>query len=252
MKKILYAFLAAVITVSCASSGQPDYNALWADLEQKADAIESDASMSDEQKYDALKNLFVETYSEHKSDSLGLMIFTPLIANFCTTEEALALYEESSELIREDSKMKIRMECVKNAATVTPGNLYKEIKGADALTGKALGLSSFIGGDKSLLVDFWSSWCGPCRREIKDHLIELASQGRVNIVGVAVWEDSVEDTRKAMSELGISWPVIFTGGRENSPSIEYGVLSVPTLFLISPEGTIIASGHSIEEFADKL
>ena len=252
MKKILYAVLAVVITASCAGGGQPDYDALWADLEQKADAIESDASMSGEQKYDALKNLFMETYSEHKSDSLGLTVFIPLIASFCTAEEALALYEESSELIREDSKVKIRIECVKYAATVTPGNPYKEINGTDALTGEALKLSSFIGGDKALLVDFWASWCGPCRREIKDHLLELASQGRVNIVGVAVWEDSVEDTRKAMSELGISWPVIFTGGRENSPSIEYGVLGIPTLFLISPEGTIIASGHSIEEFADKL
>lgn len=252
MKKILYAFLAAVITVSCAGGDQPDYNALWADLEQKADALESDASMSDEQKYDALKNLFLETYSEHKSDSLGLKIFVPLIASFCTMEEALALYEESSELIREDSKIKVRIECVRNKATVTPGNPYKEINGTDALTGEALKLSSFIGGGKALLVDFWASWCAPCRREIKSHLLELASQGRVNIVGVAVWEDSVEDTRKAMSELGISWPVIFTGGRENSPSIEYGVLSIPTLFLISPEGTIIASGHSIEDFADKL
>lgn len=252
MKKLFFVFAAAMAIVACAEGGQPDYKALFEELDQKEEAIFSDTLLTRAQQMEAVAALYKETYNQHKEDSLGLTLFVPIITNFCTAEEALAMYDESSEMIRNDAKVKVKIESFKYAATVAPGNPYKEITGVDALSGDPLALSSFVGGDKPVLVDFWASWCGPCRREIKNRLLELAAGGSVQIVGVAVWEDSVEDTKGAMSELGITWPVIFTGGRENSPSVQYGVLGIPTLFLISPDGTILASGHSVEEFADKL
>ena len=87
---------------------------------------------------------------------------------------------------------------------------------------------------------------------IKNNLIALAAEGKVNVVGVAVWEDSIEDTKNAMESYGIPWPVLYTGGRVDSPSIKYGVSSIPTLFLLAPDGTILASGNSINKFRDML
>jgi hypothetical protein len=66
-------------------------------------------------------------------------------------------------------------------------------------------------------------------------------QGKVNFVGVAVWEqDGIEATKKAMSELPITWPILFAGGRENSPTEAYGIMSIPQIILIGADGTIKA------------
>jgi len=252
MKKSIIITAAAITLAACIGNAGQDYPAMRAELRQKLEAIYSDTVMTSAQQDEALRSLYLETYTAHKNDSMGLLVFVPYITNFCSAEEALALYEESSELIKENEKVKVKVESFRYAATVAPGKPYKEVTGINALTGESLSLSTFLNGDEPVLVDFWASWCGPCRNEIKNHLLELAAGGKVQIVGIAVWEDSLDDTVNAMSDLGITWPVIYSGGRENSPSVQYGVLGIPTLFLLSPDGTILASGHSVEEFADKL
>jgi len=189
----------------------------------------------------------LETYAAHPDDSLGLSAFKALLTGYWDSETALAKYEESAPLIRNNELIITKVEAIRNEDSVLPGMTYKDIAGPDALTGDTLSISGLLGAGKPVLVDFWASWCPPCRKEIKDNLVNLAAEGKVNIIGIAVWEDSVDNTRKAIEELGISWPVIYTGGRKDSPSIIYGVRGIPTLFLLSPEGTILGSGHSIEE-----
>lgn len=99
-------------------------------------------------------------------------------------------------------------------------------------------LSDYVGRDgKYLLVDFWASWCGPCRREIPGikKLLEENSD-KMNVLGVAVW-DEPDATRDAMERLGITWPVIIDAQR--IPTDIYGILGIPTILLISPDGTIL-------------
>lgn len=105
--------------------------------------------------------------------------------------------------------------------------------------GTKVSLSDHAGKGKYILVDFWASWCGPCRGltpEIKE-LYRKYRGDNFEIVGVAVW-DKPEDTERAIAEDKIEWPQIINA--QEIPTKIYGITGIPRLILIAPDGTIVA------------
>jgi thiol-disulfide isomerase/thioredoxin len=104
------------------------------------------------------------------------------------------------------------------------------------LDGKDLNLSAYRG--KVILLNFWATWCGPCREEIPS-LIELQKRykDRLQVIGLAVDEDDEKVVRKFADSEGINYPLALS-------SIEIrmaygGVGALPTLFVINPDGRIV-------------
>lgn len=121
--------------------------------------------------------------------------------------------------------------------------------------GKDVKLSDFVGGkNKVVLVDFWASWCGPCRREMPN-LVNAYKQYKkkgLEIVGVSL-DRNAEDWKKGIKDLKITWPQMSDLKFWTCEGAQlYAVSSIPHVMLIDAEGTIIARGLHGEELQNKL
>jgi thiol-disulfide isomerase/thioredoxin len=109
------------------------------------------------------------------------------------------------------------------------------IKATD-LDGHELTLDKYKG--KVVLLNFWATWCGPCRAEIAD-LIKLqnAYKDQMQIIGMAVDVDDENDLRAVVKDEGINYPVAVASGQARW---DYGGISaLPTVFIINQEGKVV-------------
>ena len=107
--------------------------------------------------------------------------------------------------------------------------------------GSVSSLSDYVGQGKYILVDFWASWCGPCRREMPNikSVWEKYHGDKFDVLSIAVW-DNPSDSALAAEELGICWNQIVNA--QKVPTTLYGIESIPTLILFAPDGKIVARG----------
>jgi peroxiredoxin len=132
------------------------------------------------------------------------------------------------------------------------GKKYTEIK-LPGVDGMEVKLSDYI-GKNVILVDFWASWCGPCRRE-NPNVVKLYqdynSKG-FDIVGVS-FDTDANGWKEAIKSDGLVWHQMSDLKGWNSKAAElYGVASIPHTVLIGKDGTIIAKNLQGEELRAKL
>ena len=129
-----------------------------------------------------------------------------------------------------------------------PGQTAADLSLPD-LNGKSVSLSELKG--KVVLIDFWASWCGPCRRN-NPHLVKLYNKYHekgLEIYGVSLDED-MEDWKNAVHHDKINWiQVIDDKGWQSPAASLYGVDMIPSSFLLDRQGivrTINAEGPDLE------
>lgn len=109
---------------------------------------------------------------------------------------------------------------------------------ATLMTGETVSLSSFAG--KTLILNFWATWCGPCRDEIP----ELNSFYEENKDSVAFLSVEIQESRQEVEEFlrsrPIRYPIVLDSEQGKSISDLYQISVVPTTFIINSKGEIIA------------
>ena len=120
--------------------------------------------------------------------------------------------------------------------------------------GKPHKLSEYVGNGKVVLIDFWASWCPPCRRSIP-HLLEVYAQNKgkgFEIVGVSL-DRTQEAWVKGITDLHITWPQMSDVQYWKSAAAAlYGVNSIPHTVLVDKDGIIVAKNLHGKALENKI
>ncbi len=193
-----------------------------------------------------------EYVMNHNDDVSAAHVITNPILWELMGDSCIALfYDMTTERVRKGAEMVKLSERLDLIFSTAPGHEFVDFEAE--WEGRTQRLSDYVGRGKLVVVDFWASWCAPCRSEIPGLIKLYKTYGGddFEVVGVATW-DKPEDTLKAIEELGIPYPQIMNAQREGSDA--YGIEGIPEIILFAPDGTILERGlrgDAIEEAVKK-
>ena len=147
-----------------------------------------------------------------------------------------------------------RIMAERKAAEATEiGQTYADMTMATP-SGKNMKMSDYVGKSKYVLIDFWASWCGPCRMEmptVVEAYTKYHDKG-LEVIGVSLDEDK-DAWVKAIDELKMPWPQMSDlKGWESEACVTYHVQAIPANVLVDEKGKIIAKDLRGEELLNKM
>lgn len=136
-----------------------------------------------------------------------------------------------------------------NAKNVTVGSTFQDVVARDR-DGREIKLSDLVAKNKYTILEFWASWCGPCRGEIPNLKKAYAKYHGKGLEIYSVSLDQKESSwLKALDDEKTAWPNVLVEGEFTNPQVvNYGITGIPASYLIDQNGTIVALNDELREF----
>lgn len=193
-----------------------------------------------------------EGVQKNITNPVGVFLFKQTFYNNSTEENAALLEQIPANFQNDETIVKVKEQTEKQKKTAV-GTKFIDFE-MQTPEGKTVKLSDYAGKGKVVLVDFWASWCGPCRREMPN-LVEAYAQYKgknFEIVGVSLDQDAAA-WKESIKKLNMTWPQMSDLKFWQSEGAQlYAVNSIPHTVLIDGDGTIIARGLHGEGLQAKL
>lgn len=201
-----------------------------------------------------LQAFFDTHWAEHSQDFVGAFVLVSMSQIL-----ELPYVDDLSKDIPDDIKqnymlqpffeqlesMQDRIEAMR---AVKPGMPFVDME-LTTTTGKSAKLSDFIGKGKYTLIDFWASWCRPCREAMPELQATVKDHKDLTVFGIAV-SDKLDDTKQAIKDLSITWPVLCD--EQGASASTYGITAIPATLLFSPDGKLVAKNFPLATLPDLM
>jgi peroxiredoxin len=223
--------------------------------QQAQDTATVSVLMKDFNKFQDDMNVQSKSFISKNPDAFisALLLENFLMRNSLSPEEVKGYYEKLDKSIVDTKSGKNIKKMLDAMTSVNIGSMAPDFS-APSPDGKMISLKESMG--KVTLIDFWASWCGPCRQENPNVVAmynELHEKG-LNIIGVSL--DKEGDSQKwkdAIAKDGLTWNHISNLKHWKEPIAEqYNVKSIPATFLLDASGKIVAKDLRGEELKAKV